>query len=146
MKVPKCDLPKGAEERNCELHSIAGWYLDPSVGNAPVAFGGYFRWDKKDDSVEDGFIADCWGIATIGQGLMNDKELSFVKHYSQRNYGIAYNFKKQNGIWKGKFGFSNEPIFKETFPVKALTALVDKDAFYIACGNIRRDSSPEIII
>jgi hypothetical protein len=136
MKIPEHPLPEGIVKRDVKMYSLTGWYLDPTISKPPtaMAFGGYFRHDPEFGALVDGQLIDVYGPSSI-EGTMNEKELEFDKTYDHRNYAIYYSFKKQNGIWVGKW---RSPQIKGEHGTKAITNLIEDDAFHISCGKPRR--------
>ena len=135
MEVPKQKIPEGIEKRDCALYGISGWFSDTTLGENPnaVAFGGYFRYDKKLSLIVDGQMSDIFGSSTI-EGHMYDEKIDFMKFYDCRNYPIFYEFSKENDIWVGHYK-SHFVKGTEAQPVKAIITLIEPDAFDIVCGK-----------
>lgn len=137
MKVPRAKIPEHIQKKDCDLHSIYGWFSDPVLTHEPVAvaFSGYFRLFKLRPEcgfIHDGQMIDTYGPSEI-DGTMNTDEMAFQKTYEGRDYPISYRFKKNNGIWIGEY---ESPRLEGVHPAKAAVSLLEEDAFAIACGKI----------
>lgn len=121
--------------RSSLLYGITGVINSPRLSG--MAFGGYFRWDKKSSRVLDGQLVDCWGSSTIEGTLANDL-FEFVKKYDHRGddaiHDIAYTFRKDKGLWVGEYG--GPATGKGTAQCRLY--VTSRDAFYVGCGNPRK--------
>ncbi|MBI2107329.1 hypothetical protein HYT57_05085 [Candidatus Woesearchaeota archaeon] len=134
MEIPKIPLPPGVKKQDIALYGITGWFLDSSLDPpGPVAFGGYFKVNKRDGAVGAGQICDFYGISYIEHGLMMDEELQFEKEYEGRDYAILYRLRKSGNIWVGEF---LSPRVDSPGSVKALITLVEEDAFQLVAGKM----------
>ncbi len=139
MKVPKAKIEIYNENGESELYSIAGWFIDASI-NTATAFGGYFRFNKKYKLIEEGQLTDIYGSSTL-EGKIDDNLLEFEKRYSDCKF--IYKFKKQKGIWVGRFEYSIEiqtgdanHYSRKKHPAKAITTLIEGDASQIICRAV----------
>ena len=130
MREPRIPLPHGIRKRDSHLYGITGWISQPANEVECAAFGGYFRYDVKDELVVDGQLIDMWGSSSI-EGEMTDDRLEFSKKYDQRKDVVNYRFKKQGGIWIGEYS----GVGTEKGPAQCTTFLAEIDAFQIACGK-----------
>ena len=140
MKTPKAKNSEGFLERETHLYGISGWIIQPSIygKDKSFAFGGYFRYDIKDNLVLDGQLIDPFGDSIIDRGRMDNDFLTFEKRYSQQHNLFKYLFEKEGKIWVGTWE-NNGSLSIDKGEAKAVTTLIDKDCFYIACGNPRGD-------
>ena len=136
MQVPRSRIPEGIPRREVQLYSISGWFTDTTLRLEPsaVAFGGYFRYDPQDNVLTDGQLIDIWGSSTI-EGRMIERVLMFYKKYDQSQLPIGYVFNKEGDLWVGEY---SHPMLKGNYPAKALTTLIEPDAFDIVCGKLHK--------
>ena len=136
MKIPKAQWLLDVEKGEVDLYSIAGLFLDPTLGKTPlaVAFSGYFKFDRKNYRIGAGQICDYYGISRIEDGFMERDLLEFEKRYEGRNCTISYRFRKKGKIWTGHFV---SPRVNGEHPIEAIVTLVDADAFHVVDGRMR---------
>lgn len=94
-----------------ESHLICGLFDDKSYGIRP--FGGYLT--LRGDRIS-GFLRDLYGQSRVS-GPMDKNRLEFLKTYTgierelQRKLPIDFKFKRENGIWWGRYRI---PLSNET--------------------------------
>jgi len=139
MDYPGVDIPSNVAWRKTTLYSICGWFTSANFGDAATAFGGFFRLDEEDRTIE-GCIVDTWGCAVI-EGRLENSQLVFNKRYVQfaniatTSDMIEYQYDSTEEGWSGSYSFNEGFSTGQTF-CKIAPAV--EDAFAMIVGLPRR--------
>lgn len=127
------------------LYGITGWmsswYVEGGAEIA-IAFGGYFKMDPEDSTLE-GELIDIWGNAIIEGNLRLEKDqLYFIKTYRERygsaaRYPVEHLFRKRGDLWIGEFVFDhNDHFINKGGKAEAILTEFHNDAFGIVKGPL----------
>ena len=92
-----------------DLYSIAGFFFEPSVGNARCnnPFSGHFIYSPNVESIIEGEMIDKCGVSYFAGKLDKSKnELKFTKFYATST--VDYDLKKNGPRWEGNYSLNGK--------------------------------------